>query len=87
MLEFREQPAEISGVQTQFFGQIGGSRFFAVRDFVQHTDLGQGIRAAQHAVLEQADLLGVEAIEVPDFADSAGNEKRSCRHGRASHGR
>jgi hypothetical protein len=39
-------------------------------NLVENAYLGEGKRAAQHVVLEQADLFRVETVEAPDIADS-----------------
>src|SRR2546427_169028 len=42
----------------------------AVRELVEHPHLAQGERALEVALVQQADLLGVEAVEAPHRRDA-----------------
>src|SRR5881396_2182752 len=50
--------------------ELGRGGLLAVRELVEHPHLAQGERALEIALVQQADLLGVEAVEAPHRRDA-----------------
>jgi hypothetical protein len=47
-----------------------------MREFVEDADFSERKRAVEKAVLQNANLAGVKAVEAPDFADCGGEHVR-----------
>ena len=47
-----------------------------MREFVEDADFSEGKGAVEKAVLQNANLAGVKAVEAPDFADCRGEHFR-----------
>ena len=70
LLETAEDPAQVPGIQVELSSEMGSRRPFVVGEFVDHPCLGEGERAFQESLLEDSDLLGVEAVEPSNGFDS-----------------
>jgi hypothetical protein len=71
-----QDAAEVPRIELERGGEVGRRRLLAMRQLVQHADLGETERALEMALAENADLAGVEAIEPPHRFD----RRRRRRH-------
>jgi hypothetical protein len=69
VLELREDPAEVAGVEPEVAPQRGHLGPIALRQLEDHPGLGQRVRRVQQPVLQYADHTGVEAVERTDGVD------------------
>ncbi len=69
LLQTPEQPAEITGVEPQFFAELAGGGLLAVGHLVEHPALGERERATAPTFVEDADAAGVESVEAADRLD------------------
>src|ERR1700730_4308241 len=65
LLEETEDPAQVARIQPQLPSELGGGGSLAMRELVEHAHLAQRELALEVALLEEADLASVEAIEAP----------------------
>src|SRR5262249_59425751 len=83
VVEAAQDAAEIAVIETERAGERGRCRLVAGGELVQHARFRQRIGAVQEAVLQDADLLGVKAVETANGADALlGEIDCGCRgHG------
>jgi hypothetical protein len=87
--EVAENAAEIAGVERQVAADLARGGGLALRELVEHARFGEREGAAQQAFLQNADLLGVEAIEAAHRGDApvvlagGGGRTRHDRHRQA----
>src|SRR5262245_56556805 len=78
-LEAPEDPAQVAGVEPQVAAERAGGETVAMGELVEDAGLGEGERAPDQSLVEDADPLGVEAIEAPDAGDAP--LERTLGHG------
>jgi hypothetical protein len=62
--ELAEDPAQVGHVELQIVRDLAGRDIGARGELVQHARFGQRQLAAQEALVEQAELARVQAIEI-----------------------
>src|SRR5262249_10183140 len=72
LVETADHTAQVPGVETELSTDVGGRRLFGMRDLVEHPRFGERELTAEPALLQDADLLRVEAIEAADGLDAGG---------------
>ena len=78
-----EQAAQISAIQIQLIGQLGGRNAAAVRDLVHHAHLGQRVRAIQKPLRKHPYTPGVVTIEgsyTGNLLSGDGHDGRTGNH-------
>jgi hypothetical protein len=63
--EAPQDATQIAGVHLQLLADLGRGEPVAVRELVEDARLGQGERAVEVALVQQADLPRVETVEAP----------------------
>jgi len=69
-LEAAQDAAQVARVQAELAAELRRGGLLAVRKLVEHPHLAQRERALEIALVQQADLLGVEAVEAPHRRDA-----------------
>ena len=69
-MEAAQDAAEIAGIEAEIAADVGRGRAVALPDLIEHARLGQRERAVEPAVLQHAEVLGVEAVEAPHRGDA-----------------
>src|ERR1017187_3617303 len=62
-----DDPADVAGVQAELFAELICRRVAEVRDFVEEAGFGERKRAVEKSVGQDADFLGIEAVEAADL--------------------
>ena len=68
-LQARDDPAEMCLVHVEAPADVGGRLFPGSGELVEHARFRQGEGAGRHVPIEQAQFMGVEAVEVTDIVD------------------
>ena len=74
--ESSKQPAQIAVVEAEGGRDRRRRRLLGLPQFIEHARLGQGEAGVDHAVPQQPDLPGVEAVEPADGVDALGELRR-----------
>src|SRR5712691_1933800 len=82
-LEAPQHAAEIARIEAQFPAEFGRGGGRLMRQLIEHAGCGEGEGAPQEVLVQQADLLRVEAVEAPHGGYALGQGGRSHR-GQAS---
>ncbi len=70
LVEAAQDAAQIAGIKTELAADVARGRTRALPDFVEHPRLGERERAVEPGFLQQADVLGVEAVEAAHRGDA-----------------
>ena len=70
LVEAPQDAAEIAGVEIEVARDVGRGGAAALPDLVEHARLGERERAVEPAVLQHAEVLGIEAVEAPHRGDA-----------------
>ena len=83
LVKAAQDAAEIAGVEAEIAADVGRGGAVALLDLVEHARFGQRERAVEPAVLQHAEMLGVEAVEAAHRGDALRIVRsRSCHDGR-----
>src|SRR6185503_1400772 len=67
--EAAHETAQVARVEAEVPAEVGGRRLPALGQLVEDADLGEGEGAPEEALLQDADLAGVEPVEPADGGD------------------
>src|SRR5438132_602306 len=85
-LEAPQHPAEIARIEPQFLAELGRGGCRVMGKLIEHAGFGEGEGAPQQVLVQQADLLRVEAVEAPygGYALGEGGRGHRGHRGQAS---
>src|SRR5579862_5153524 len=83
LFETAQHAAEVAGVKAEVLAEFAGGGLIALCKFVEDAHFRQRVRTLVNAILQNADLAGVETVEAADGVDVVAG----TRTGGSSHGK
>ena len=79
LLEAAKDAAQVARIQAQFPAELGRGGRGVMGELIEHAGFGEGEGAPQQVLVQQADLLRVEAVEAPHGGYALGQGGRGHR--------